>query len=116
MNYKNEHRYPSQPYTEKRGSVSGYNFTAGCGCAGRRAPEVLQENVCMERKTDLPCTTSPTVPLCIDGENRIAMAYVPLQEWRDLYDTASALSHGTIFRELDLPWYPTACSSCRKDG
>ncbi len=42
-------------------------------------------------------------------EAPIAMVYSPVQQWRDLYDPATALSNGTIFKELDLPFYPTPC-------
>lgn len=34
----------------------------------------------------------------------LAMAYVPVQEWQDLYEPEEALMHGTLFRQLDLPW------------
>lgn len=34
----------------------------------------------------------------------IAMAYVPWQEWQNVYDPKRALSRGTIFAELDLPF------------
>jgi len=49
---------------------------------------------------------------------RLAMAYVPLQEWEMLYDDETALSRGTLFEALDLPWYESACDggngTCRK--
>lgn len=35
----------------------------------------------------------------------LAMAYVPYQTFDALYDDADALSHGTLFRSLDLPFY-----------
>ena len=34
----------------------------------------------------------------------IAMAYVPWQTWRDIYDPCKALECGTIFQELDKPF------------
>lgn len=34
----------------------------------------------------------------------IAMAYVPWQQWKDLYDLPKALESGTIFAELDKPF------------
>ncbi len=34
----------------------------------------------------------------------LAMAYVPWQTWRDIYDVEKALCVGTIFSELDLPF------------
>jgi hypothetical protein len=47
----------------------------------------------------------------IDERNRyledlpLAMAYVPFQEWREIYPPDEALSIGTIFKELNLPFY-----------
>lgn len=34
----------------------------------------------------------------------LAMAYVPYQEWGEVYDEDSAFSRGTLFPELDLPF------------
>lgn len=42
----------------------------------------------------------------------LAMVYCPDQEWRELYTEDEALSHGTLFKELELPFYP-ACRSCK---
>ena len=54
---------------------------------------------------------SHSVPVCeFDGEssclnNRsLAMVYAPMQAFRNLYDTKSALHRGTIFKELDKPF------------
>ncbi|WMJ85336.1 spore coat associated protein CotJA [Anaerocolumna sp. MB42-C2] len=50
----------------------------------------------------LPCDSddnlSPASP-------SLAMAYVPIQKFRDLYDINYALQVGTLFKELDLPFY-----------
>ena len=35
---------------------------------------------------------------------RVGMAYVPMQRWRDIYEPIKALSRGTIFAELDMPF------------
>lgn len=54
----------------------------------------------------------PTLP-CDSGEKNslvspsLGMAYVPMQQFKDLYDTDYALQAGTIFQELDLPFYGT---------
>ena len=42
----------------------------------------------------------------------LAMVYAPDQVWRNLYDDEEALSAGTLFRELNLPF----CPGCRKNG
>lgn len=34
----------------------------------------------------------------------IAMAYVPWQQWNDVYDLETAFQCGTIFPELNLPF------------
>lgn len=34
----------------------------------------------------------------------LAMAYVPNQTWRDLYEPQEGFPRGTIFRQLDLPF------------
>lgn len=34
----------------------------------------------------------------------LAMAYVPWQEWRNIYEPGKAIVRGTIFEELDKPF------------
>jgi len=34
----------------------------------------------------------------------LAMAYVPWQDWRQLYEPHKALQRGTLFEELDKPF------------
>ena len=41
----------------------------------------------------------------------LAMAYVPMQQWRDILDCEDALANGTLFGELVLPFYPTPCNN-----
>ena len=45
-----------------------------------------------------------------DGYKSLAMVYAPVQEFRMIYDPEIALVNGTIFEELDKPFY---CSSCK---
>lgn len=40
---------------------------------------------------------------CVDNYP-LAIAYVPMQRFRDLYDNTSALNRGTLFKELDKPF------------
>lgn len=35
----------------------------------------------------------------------LAMAYIPFQDFTDLYEPDEALSAGTLFRELEKPFY-----------
>ena len=39
----------------------------------------------------------------------LAMAYIPWQQWKTLYDPAKGLSRGTIFEDLDLPFEKERC-------
>lgn len=39
------------------------------------------------------------------GNNlKLAQAYIPIQEYRNLFNVNEALHHGTIFRELYQPY------------
>ena len=42
-----------------------------------------------------------------------AMVYCPDHEFSDLYECEEALEHGTLFRVLNLEFYPTRCNNCR---
>ena len=44
----------------------------------------------------------------------LAMAYVPYQEWRDLYDETMALRQGTLFAELDKPFLGSEKRRCKR--
>lgn len=41
-------------------------------------------------------------------KEHLAMASVPVQQWGPLYDKEEALRQGTIFRELNLPFFAAA--------
>ncbi len=56
---------------------------------------------CMETAPDLPETVESTFPAKVS----LAMMYVPYQRFERLYDEDKALSRGTLFEELDLPFY-----------
>lgn len=47
------------------------------------------------------------------GNYSLAMAYVPMQEFGELFDIEEGFCEGTIFRGLRFPFYPTPC---RKEG
>ena len=41
---------------------------------------------------------------CLDGMS-LAMVYAPCQAFDDLYSVEEALGHGTLFAELDKPFW-----------
>ncbi len=88
---------------------------SGCGCAG------TEERVADGRETD--CCRAAECERCsgFEGcaESRfglvnepLAMVYAPCQAFRALYDPATALSRGTMFCELDLPFGCPSGASC----
>lgn len=58
-----------------------------------------------------PAAYRPSPMQCtIETANKpLAMAYVPWQQWRQTYPLDKALSRGTIFPELDLPFVMGRC-------
>lgn len=71
------------------------DMESGCGCG-------CQENTCSQHSCG--CRQAPC------GEDSwglnthpLAMVYAPCQTFRNLYDTETALSRGTLFSELDFP-------------
>ena len=85
-----------------------------CQCReNRRCPvNYANRNQCAPQREDsapITCRT-PVYP----GVS-LAMVYSPCQAFADLYEPEAALEHGTIFRELDKPFYPTPCQErwCR---
>lgn len=44
----------------------------------------------------------------MEGMPHLAIASVPVQKWSEIYDEVKALKKGTIFPELDLPFFVTA--------
>ena len=41
----------------------------------------------------------------MSGKEQLAMASVPVQQWSPLYDKTEALKRGTIFQELNMPFF-----------
>ena len=59
-----------------------------------------------------PCDENITYNMnCNIEDMPLAMAYVPWQQWRMIYEPKEALKRGTIFKELDLPF--EAAKECR---
>lgn len=85
-------------------SVTSNNSTVDCtscnGCPtpyGNRVPKTNSRcNECI-RVNDMPGFA-------------LAMAYVPWQTFRNLYDEHEALCNGTIFKELDLDFRGRRCN------
>ena len=68
------------------------NQNTGCGNYDNRGRAGC-ENV----KVSTPCS--------ISKEKVLAMAYVPWQKWENIYCPDKGFSRGTIFSDLDKPFY-----------
>ena len=42
---------------------------------------------------------------------KLAMVYSPEQMWENIYDCTEALENGTLFADLNFPWYASCCPS-----
>ena len=54
-------------------------------------------------------------PSVVDGLP-LAMVYAPMQKWRNAYSPDEALIRGTMFAELDRPFYPPKVCGCKDGG
>ena len=50
------------------------------------------------------CAVEKTVKDRLEGMP-LAMAYVPWQKWQNIYDAEKGFCNGTIFQELNLPFF-----------
>ena len=114
---------PSQHYgkQEIRTTSSPSLSTQAASCPMGRASMPRQSGCTCSRGDGSSSCPGRTSGRCrVHGEDQLAglplaMAYVPMQQWRNLYDLENGFERGTLFKELDFPFYPTACprKGCR---
>lgn len=72
-----------------------------------RPNDYMRRSQCPRQSMPVPARNEHESECCMyDSLNNlpIAMAYVPWQEFKDLYPAEKALCRGTIFEELDKPF------------
>ena len=117
------YRYQSPEYMNiRRGNCarSCTNTQGSCqmqhepSCQMQREPscQMQREPICQPPRE--PACQEPEIVCCNDkgsyDELRgmpLAMAYVPWQEWCDIYEADKGFCHGTIFKELNKPFRGT---------
>lgn len=68
------------------------------------APPVVMPPV-VTPLVSMPSIMKPTEAVKIPKEcQTLAMAYVEMQKWQELYEPEQGFSRGTIFTQLDLPF------------
>lgn len=101
---------PMETQYEVPHSISGRNGTqrGECGCA---APVSQSEpGFCMAREEARRSNRRTSRSSCGRRKEEplygmpVAMAYVPWQNWEDVYDLCDGFSSGTIFKELTKPF------------
>lgn len=69
------------------------------------------------RREEKPNVNIPNSNTCsIKNGKNVAMVYPVNQEWCGIYDPDVALLNGTIFEQLNQPFYNTGCKSNCKEG
>lgn len=106
---------PSGDYREKKARAEGLQNNGGCGCDGRDGSygcgdtdgglfdDLFEDLACGDDNGQIgnphPCGENG-----VEGRS-LAMVYAPVQTWQNLYDPRMGLNRGTLFRELDMPFY-----------
>ena len=88
--------------------MANSNMASDCSCGQRRSQP---QNTCASNRPQRPMRNRPPMPHpCPDKTDplsgmAIAMAYVPWQFMNETYEPDKALQYGTIFPELNKPFY-----------
>ncbi len=91
-------------------------------------PDYMRRNGCSRpaqtqtAPLSAPCIEPVTEPVCCSNPNEydelssmpLAMAYVPWQEWQNIYEAEKGFHRGTIFEELDKPFKGIMMGGCCK--
>ncbi len=91
-----------------------------CGTPRDRLDSAMLERI-MQQTSAVPTMERQETPACpCEPENdqvsnglSLAMVYSPEQYWQNLYCEEDGLVRGTIFKELDKPFYGPRCMGGR---
>ncbi len=72
-----------------------------------RHPQRQRDSVPCNSSAPSSPTPAPTNP---NESPSLAMVYPISQKWQSIYDPEIALMNGTIFEQLNKPFYPTGCA------
>lgn len=79
---------------------------------------MMQQNCAvptMEHQEAPSCPYEPENETITNGVS-LAMVYSPEQFWQNLYNEEEGFMQGTIFKELDKPFYGPKCQGGRRNG
>ena len=100
---------PEPPHTNTGNSCGSVNqrMASNSGGCADNCPMGSSGGCSGNRPTGSSCGCAAQRPMQPDMP--IAMAYVPMQRWNQVYDMSRGLTRGTIFPELDLPFVMGRC-------
>ncbi len=92
--------------------MQNYNVRYGQRMQNQNS-QMMQENhrpiptprMAMVDSTCQHVPTSCRIPRDMLENMPLAMAYVPWQNWQDIYEVHKGIHRGTIFEELDKPFF-----------
>ena len=111
----------NRPMGSSGGCLGNRPTSSSCGCAAQRPmqPDMPCQQMPAQNRNSASPAERPSCSLRQpDRENTqrdclsdmsVAMAYVPMQRWNQVYDMSRGLTRGTIFPELDLPFVMGRC-------
>lgn len=101
----------SQSCSQRCEKKESHGCNAGCGkvqtIRDEKGRSMEVECVC-KVKTEKPCHEEDAMEK-LGGRFPIAMAYVPWQQWGELYDAEYGLMQGTIFKDLNKIFCGVRC-------
>lgn len=83
-----------------RNNAMPYNTYRQSQMSSRMNTSRMNDNRMEDSRMDGSCMTCRNTA----SNMSLAMAYVPWQNWRDVYDAEKGFHHGTIFQELNKPF------------
>lgn len=91
--------------------MANFNTTSDCGCGQNMSNRQMTARPYMRTAPQRQMTNIPPMSrTCSDKADPlagmpVAMAYVPWQFFQETYEPDKALQYGTIFPELNKPFY-----------
>lgn len=121
MDNKNDNRTPRDRITGEFLSELLFTDIGGCDCESRATAR--RQSAADSRTVSAPaardrgcarrvcrqCTERGGGNVGFTGNYSLAMAYVPMQEFDDLFEMEEGFCEGTVFKGLRFPFYPTSC-------
>lgn len=109
--YERRNNYGSCPQTVSQRQCPQSHHTSRPSCAVPQNSCEASRNSC--EVSHRACRKDGEMSCAVDSkydilsEMPLAMAYVPWQTWRKIYDAEKGFCRGTIFEELDKPFRGT---------